>query len=95
MVGRVLPFLSYGWISHVAINKRGNKAYVLIQKQSHLFIGQRQLFGVLKDFTVKSCKFCFKVVKITGVIKHLFSYKNSLTCLIYFLHSSENPKILH
>ena len=37
MVGRVLPFLAYGWISQVAINNRGNKAYVLIQKQSHLF----------------------------------------------------------
>ena len=38
MVGRVLPFLAYGWISQVAINNRGNKAYVLIHKQSHLYI---------------------------------------------------------
>ena len=38
MVGRVLPFLAYGWILQVAINNRGNKAYVLIQKQSHLFL---------------------------------------------------------
>ena len=37
MVGRVLPFLAYGWISQVVINNRGNKAFVLIQKQSHLF----------------------------------------------------------
>ena len=36
MVGRVLPFLAYGWISEVVINNRGNKAFVLIQKQSHL-----------------------------------------------------------
>jgi hypothetical protein len=26
------------------------------------FRGQRQLFGVLMDFTVQSCKFCFEVV---------------------------------
>ena len=42
MVGRVLPFLAYGWISQVVINNRGNKAFVLIQKQSHLF--QMRLF---------------------------------------------------
>jgi len=52
MVGRVLPFLAYGWISQVAINNRGNKAYVLIQKQSHLFL----IFHVIrmKNFFCKS-----------------------------------------
>ena len=32
-----MPFLAYGWISQVVINNRGNKAFVLIQKQSHFF----------------------------------------------------------
>ena len=52
MVGRVLPFFVYGWISQVVINNRGNKAFVFIIKQSHLFVKQGYVFQS-KDMLVK------------------------------------------
>ena len=47
-----LAFLAYGWISQVAINNRGNKAFVLIQKQSHLFTLSILLLVVLSHSLV-------------------------------------------